>query len=95
MGTHVVATGPIYPEPWPPQKLQNCRCRWLNGIWCVHKLLKQLPTLYKSKMENHLTEVVRSKPRRPSYRGKHCIPPLFGPFWAYSRTLPQGVELLV
>ena len=22
------------------------------------------------------------------------IPP-FGPFWAYSRTLPQGVELLV
>ena len=24
-----------------------------------------------------------------------AIPPHFGPFWAYSRTLPQGVELLV
>ena len=29
------------------------------------------------------------------YWGKHHIPPHFGPFWAYSRTLPQGVELLV
>ena len=29
------------------------------------------------------------------YRGKHHIPPHFGPFWAYSRTLPQGVELLI
>ena len=30
------------------------------------------------------------------YRGKrHPPPPHFGPFWAYSRTLPQGVELLV
>ena len=29
-----------------------------------------------------------------AYRGK-CHIPHFGPFWAYSRTLPQGVELLV
>ena len=29
------------------------------------------------------------------YRGKHHIPPHFGPFWAYSCTLPQEVELLV
>ena len=29
------------------------------------------------------------------YRGKRHIPPHFGPFWAYSGTLPQGVELLV
>ena len=29
------------------------------------------------------------------YRGKRHIPPHFGPFWVYSRTLPQGVELLV
>ena len=27
--------------------------------------------------------------------GKHHIPPCFGPFWGHSRTLPQGVELLV
>ena len=29
------------------------------------------------------------------YRGKRHIPPHFGPFWAYLRTLPLGVELLV
>ena len=29
------------------------------------------------------------------YRGKSHIPPHFGPFWAYSRTLAQGVELFV
>ena len=27
--------------------------------------------------------------------GKRHVPPHFGPFWAYSRTLPQGVELCV
>ena len=30
-------------------------------------------------LENHLAEVVRSKPGRPTYRGKNHIPPLFGP----------------
>ena len=45
--------------------------------------------------KNHLAEVVRSKPGGPVYMGKRHIPPHFGPFWAYSRTLPQGVELLV
>ena len=44
---------------------------------------------------NHLAEVVRSKPDRPVDMGKRHIPPHFGPFWAYSRALPQGVELLV
>ena len=29
------------------------------------------------------------------YQGKHHVPRHFGPSWAYSRTLPQGVELLV
>ena len=29
------------------------------------------------------------------YMGKMPHTPPFGPFWAYSRTLPQGVELLV
>ena len=27
-------------------------CRWFNGIWGVHKLLKQFSTLHRSKMEN-------------------------------------------
>ena len=41
---------------------------------------------------NHLAEVVRSKPGR-RISGKTPHTPHFGPFWAYSRTLPQGVEL--
>ena len=45
--------------------------------------------------ENHLAEVVRSKPGKPVHMGKCHIPPHFGPFWAYLCTLPQGDELLV
>ena len=30
--------------------------------------------------QNHLAEVVRSKPRRPVYRGKRHIPPFLGLF---------------
>ena len=40
---------------------------------------------------NHLAEVVRSKPGRHIYGENATYPPI----WAYSRTLPQGVELLV
>ena len=56
---------------------------------------KMVPGGGGSKSKNHLAEVVRSKPRRPVCRGKRHIPPHFRDFWAYSRTLPQGVELLV
>ena len=42
--------------------------------------------------ENNLAEVVRSKPGR-RIKGKTPHTPPFEPFWAYSRTLPQGVEL--
>ena len=35
----------------PPKSFKIAACRWFNGIWCDHKLLKQLSTLYKSKME--------------------------------------------
>ena len=54
MGTHVVATGPIQPDPSPPKNLKIAVCRWFNGIWCVHKLLEQFSTLYKSKMKNSI-----------------------------------------
>ena len=40
---------------------------------------------------NHLAEVVRSKPGRRIYGENATYPP----FWGYSHTLPQGVELLV
>ena len=39
---------------------------------------------------NNLTEVVRSEPSRPAYRGKCHYPP----FWAHSRTVPQGGKFL-
>ena len=42
-------------------------------------------------IQNHLAEVVRSKPGRRIYGENATYPPI----WAYSRTLPQGVELLV
>ena len=61
----------------------------------VHNLLVQFFTPGSSKIEvfesNHLAEVVRSKPGRRIYGENATYPP----FWAYSRTLPQGVELLV
>ena len=41
--------------------------------------------------ENHLAEVVRSKPGRRICGENATYPPI----WAYSRTLPQGVQLLV
>ena len=41
--------------------------------------------------ENHLAEVVRSKPGRRIYGENATYPPI----WAYLRTLPQGVEMLV
>ena len=43
---------------------------------------------------NHLAEAVRSKPGRPVYRGKRHITPHFGPFCAYSRTLPCKIIIL-
>ena len=39
------------------------------------------------KRKNHLAEVVRSKPGRPAYRGKHRIP-LFWPLFTYPT--PRG-----
>ena len=37
----------------------------------------------------------QSQAGRQTYMGKMPHTPPFWPFWAYSRTLPQGVELLV
>ena len=45
----------------------------------------------KGNEKNHLAEVVRSKPGRRIYGENATYPPI----WAYSRTLPQGVEFLV
>ena len=58
---------------------------------------KMTPPFFGSKITNllvffnHLAEVVRSKPGRHIYGENATYPP----FWPYSRTLPQGVELLV
>ena len=69
------------------------------GIWSggggpmglLHKLLMHFFQPIQLKNRNHLAEVVRFKARQ-AYIGENATYP---PFWAYSRTLPQGVELLV
>ena len=59
-----------------------------------HNLLMQFSSLGSSKIEITSQRSLDHN-RLGVYRAKHHIPPHFGPFWAYSRTLPQGVELLV
>ena len=44
--------GPCSPSHGPPKSFKIAVCRWFNGIWGVHKLLKQFSTLYRSNMEN-------------------------------------------
>ena len=83
--TIVGTRNPAVGHTVPPQSLKIAICWWFSGIWCVHKLHKQCSTLYNSEMENNLTQVFRSKPGRPAYRGKRHIPPI----------LAQGVELFV
>ena len=63
----------------------------------VHNLLIQFFTLGSSKIEaSEITsQRLLDQSQAGVYRGKRHVPPHFGPFWAYSCTLPQGVELLV
>ena len=63
----------------------------------VHHPLMQFFTMDNSKIE--VFEITSQRLLDQShvgvYMGKRHIPPPFRPFWAYSRTLPQGVELFV
>ena len=46
-------------------------------------------------LQNHIAEVIRSKPRRRVYRGKRHIPPLFlGLFGAIDVSYPKGLNRL-
>ena len=54
MGTHVVATSLSHGTP---KSFEIAVCRWFNGIWCVHKLLKQFSTLYRSTMEHFAKKI--------------------------------------
>ena len=73
-----------------------------------HNLLMQLSSLSSSRMVvplpssrcraegNRITlQRLLDQSQAGVYRGKSYIPPILGLFWAYSRTLPQGVELSV
>ena len=70
----------------PPNSFKIAVCRWLNGIWCEHKLPKQFSTLYKSKMENfakHFLDIVTTYNDERCYV-KHVLTPLlcvFHPIW--------------
>ena len=58
----------------------------------VHNLVMQCFTLGSSKITS---QRLLDQSQAGVYGGKRHIPPHFEPFWTYSRTLPQGVELLV
>ena len=63
----------------------------------MHNLLMLFFTPDSSKMEvfEITSQRLLDQSQAGVYRGKRHIPPHFRPFWGYSRTLPQGVELLV
>ena len=63
-------------------------------------LLHPMCNILRQVIPPKCTEITSHRLLEPSqaavYRGKrHTPPPHFGPLWAYLRTLPQGVELLV
>ena len=58
----------------------------------VHNLLMQFFTLGSSKITS---QRLLDQSQAGVYMGKTPHTPPFWPFWGYSRTLPQGVELLV
>ena len=60
----------------------------------AHNLLTQFSGLGSSKMEI-TSQRLLDQSQAGVYMGKTPHTPPFWPFWAYSRTLPQGVELLV
>ena len=60
----------------------------------VHNLLMQFFTLDSSKIEV-TSQRLLDQSQAGVYMGKTPHTPPFWPFCAYSRTLPQGVELLV
>ena len=59
-----------------------------------HNLLMQFSSLGSSKMEI-TSQRLLDQSQAGVYMGKTPHTPPFWPFWAYSRTLTQGVELLV
>ena len=63
----------------------------------VHNLLMQIFTLGSSKVEvfEITSQRLLDQSQAGVYKGKHHIPSHCGPFGAYSRTLPQRMELLV
>ena len=96
MGTHVVATGPMYPSHGPPKSFKIAFSRWFNGISCVHELLQQFSTLYRSKMENfakHFFDIVTTYNDEICY-AKHVLAPLyvlFTPFGCSGGGVPSGL----
>ena len=63
----------------PPKNFKIAVCRWFNGIWCEHKLLRQFSTLYKSKMKNfakHFFDIVTTYNDEICYV-KHVLAPFY------------------
>ena len=75
MGAHLVATGPIQPEPWALQKLQIAVCRWFNGIWGVHKAVFHPLQVKNGKILQFFFDIVTTYNDEICYV-KHALDPL-------------------
>ena len=79
----------------PPKSFKIAVCRWFNGICCVHELLEQFATLYRSKMENFAKNdfaIVTSHNGEICYV-KHVLDPLcvfFTLFGCWGGGAPKG-----
>ena len=104
MGTHVVNIVTTYnDEICYVGHVLDPLCVFFTLFGCVgggyqesraHNLLMQFSHLSSSKMEI-TSQRLLDQSQAGVYMGKTPHTPPFWPFWAYSRTLPQGVELLV
>ena len=80
----------------PPKSFEIAVCRWFNGIWCVHKLLKQFSTLYRSTMENFAKknfDIVTTRNDEICYV-KHVLAPVYVFFTLFGwggGGLPRGL----
>ena len=75
--------GPRDPTPGTPSRpaksFKIAVCRWFNGIWCVHKLVEQFSTLYRSKVDNfakHFFDIVTTYNDEICYV-KHVLTPFY------------------
>ena len=89
-----------HPPPFPPPLFSRppkfSNPSFSNSRFLGELLAVKAPEKHFWPLEGEITsQRLLDQSQAGVYRGKRHLPPPFWPFWAYSRTLPQGVELLV